>query len=66
MSHKLSVGFNGDLDLLDRMFEDEENKIGTLYTGGYLKDVSSGRFQHSESRKSLEKIVDGVHDKVQG
>lgn len=63
MSYNLSVGFNGNLDLLDRMFEDEENKIGTLYTGGYLKDVSSGRFQHSESRKALEEIVDGVHDK---
>ncbi len=63
MSYKLSVGFNGDLTLLDKMFDDEENKIGTLYTGGYFKAVTSGRYQHSDSRSSLEKIVERVHDK---
>jgi len=63
MDYKLSVGFNGDLDLLERMFEDKNNKIGTLYTGGYLKDVSSGRFQYSDGMNSLEKIVNAVHEK---
>ena len=63
MKYKLSVGFNGNLDLLEKMYEDKENKIGTLYTGGYLKEVTSGRYQHSESEQELEKIVKAVHDK---
>ena len=63
MEYKLSVGFNGNLDLLEKMYEDKENKIGTLYTGGYLKEVTSGRYQHSESEQELEKIVKAVHDK---
>ena len=63
MSYKLSVGFNGDLYLLEKMFDDESNKIGTLYTGGYLRDVTSGRYQHSDSRKELEKVVEKVHEK---
>ena len=63
MDYKLSVGFNGNMELLERMFDDEENKIGTIYTGGYLKDVSSGRYQHSDSRKTLEQIVNKVHEK---
>lgn len=63
MEYRLSVGFNGDLELLEKMYEDKENKIGTLYTGGYLKDVSSGRYQHSENEQHLEKIVKAVHDK---
>ena len=63
MEYKLSVGFNGNLDLLEKMYEDKENKIGTLYTGGYLKEVTSGRYQHSESERELEKIVKAVHDK---
>lgn len=63
MKYKLSVGFNGDLNLLERMFLNKENKIGTLYTGGYLKEISSGRYQHSESAKSLEKIVEKTHEK---
>jgi len=63
MEYKLSVGFNGDLDLLDRMFENEENRIKTLYTGGFLKEVSSGRYQHSEDSKALSKIADRIHEK---
>lgn len=63
MDYKLSVGFNGNMELLERMFDDEANKIGTIYTGGYLKDVSSGRYQHSDSRKTLEQIVNKVHEK---
>lgn len=63
MDYKLSVGFNGDLNLLEKMYEDKENKIGTLYTGGYLKDITSGRYQHSKSEQELEKIVESVHDK---
>lgn len=63
MEYKLSVGFNGDLNLLEKMYDDKENKIGTLYTGGYLKDVTSGRYQHSASEQELEKIVKAVHDK---
>ena len=63
MEYKLSVGFNGDLDLLDRLFEDKNNKIGTLYTGGFLKEVTSGRYQHSNDVKSLEKITEAIHSK---
>jgi len=63
MKYKLSVGFNGDLNLLEKIFEDENNKVGALYTGGYLKEVTSGRYQHSESEKELEKIVEAVHNK---
>ncbi len=63
MEYKLSVGFNGNLDLLEKMYEDKENKIGTLYTGGYLKEVTSGRYQHSKNKQELEKIVKAVHDK---
>ncbi len=63
MEYKLSVGFNGDLDLLEKMYADKENKIGTLYTGGYLKEVTSGRYQHSKSEQELERIVEAVHDK---
>lgn len=63
MEYKLSVGFNGDLDLLEKMYADKGNKIGTLYTGGYLKEVTSGRYQHSKSEQELERIVEAVHDK---
>lgn len=63
MNYKLSVGFNGDLELLDKIFEDKDNKIKTLYTGGFLKDVSSGRYQHSEDEKSLELLADKIHEK---
>ena len=63
MEYKLSVGFNGDLDLLEKMYADKENKIGTHYTGGYLKEVTSGRYQHSKSEQELERIVEAVHDK---
>lgn len=63
MEYKLSVGFNGDLDLLEKIYEDKENKIGTLYTGGYLKEVTSGRYQHSKSEQELKRIVEAVHDK---
>lgn len=63
MEYKLSVGFNGNLELLEKMYEDKENKIGTLYTGGYLKDMTSGRYQHSENEQELEKIITAVHDK---
>jgi len=62
MNYKLSVGFNGNEELLKRINEDNENKVGTLYTGGYLKDVSSGRYQHSKNQKDLERIVKTVHD----
>ncbi len=60
MNYTLSVGFNGDTELLKRMMS-EENKIGTLYTGGYLKNVSSGRYQHNDSREGLEELVKQVH-----
>lgn len=63
MEYKLSVGFNGDLELLEKMFNDKDNKIGTIYTGGYLQDISSGRYQHSDDKKMLEEIVKKVHDK---
>jgi len=63
MEYKLSVGFNGDLELLERMFDDKDNKIGTLYTGGFLRDVSSGRYQHSENEDSLEKLAEKIHEK---
>lgn len=63
MKYKLSVGFNGNLDLLEKMYMDKENKIGTLYTGGYLKEVTSGRYQHSKNEQELERIVEAVHDK---
>ena len=63
MGYKLSVGFNGNLELLEKMYEDKENKIGTLYTGGYLKEVTSGRYQHSKNEQELEKIVEAVHNK---
>ena len=63
MDYKLSVGFNGNLELLEKMFEDKDNKIGTLYTGGYFKDVSSGRYQHSKDKNELENIVKATHDK---
>lgn len=63
MEYKLSVGFNGDLDLLEKMYMDKVNKIGTLYTGGYLKEVTSGRYQHSKNEQELERIVEAVHDK---
>jgi len=63
MDYKLSVGFNGNLELLDKMFEDKNNKIGTLYTGGFLREVSSGRFQFSDDEKKLEKLAQSVHDK---
>jgi len=63
MEYKLSVGFNGNLELLDKMFDDKENKIGTLYTGGFLKEVSSGRFQYSDDEKKLEKITKSIHNK---
>lgn len=63
MEYKLSVGFNGNLDLLEKMYEDKENKIGTLYTGGYLKEVTSGRYQQSKNEQELERIVEAVHDK---
>lgn len=63
MEYKLSVGFNGNLELLDKLFEDKDNKIGTLYTGGFLKEVTSGRYQHSSDAKSLEKIATAIHDK---
>ncbi len=63
MEYKLSVGFNGNLELLEKMYEDKENKIGTLYTGGYLKEVTSGRYQHSKNEQELEKIVEAVHNK---
>lgn len=63
MEYKLSVGFNGNLELLEKMYEDKENKIGTLYTGGYLKEVASGRYQYSKNEQELEKIVKAVHDK---
>lgn len=61
--YKLSVGFNGDLELLDRIFDDKDNKVGTLYTGGYLKELTSGRYQKSKDLKSLETIVERIHDK---
>ena len=61
MEYTLSVGFNGDLELLKRLMS-KENKIGTLYTGGYMREMSSGRYQHSENCKKLEKIVSAVHD----
>lgn len=60
MNYTLSVGFNGDTELLKKMMS-EENKIGTLYTGGYLKNVSSGRYQHNDSREGLEELVKQVH-----
>ena len=63
MEYKLSVGFNGNLELLEKLFDDENNKIGTIYTGGYLRDISSGRYQHSESKEKLEEIVKIVHNK---
>lgn len=63
MEYKLSVGFNGNLELLDKLFEDKDNKIGTLYTGGFLKEVTSGRYQHSSDAKTLEKIATAIHDK---
>ena len=43
MEYKLSVGFNGELDLLEKNYADKENKIGILYTGLYHKEVTSGR-----------------------
>ena len=63
MDYKLSVGFNGDLELLEKMFDDKQNKIGTLYTGGALKEVSSGRYQYSKDIKSLERIAEKIHEK---
>lgn len=63
MEYRLSVGFNGDKELLDRMFSDKDNKIDTLYTGGFLKSVSSGRFQYSDDEKRLEQIAGDIHDK---
>lgn len=63
MEYKLSVGFNGDLELLEKMFDDNKNKIGTLYTGGALKEVSSGRYQYSKDIKSLEIIAEKIHEK---
>jgi len=63
MDYKLSVGFNGDLELLEKMFDDKQNKIGTLYTGGALKEVSSGRYQYSKDIKSLEMIAEKIHEK---
>lgn len=60
MHYKLSIGFNGDIELLKRLMS-EENKIGTLYTGGYLRDVSSGRYQHSLDGENLKKIIDEAH-----
>lgn len=60
MNYTLSVGFNGDIELLKRMMS-VENKIKTLYTGGFLKQVSSGRYQHQEDSKSLAKVVKQVH-----
>lgn len=63
MDYKLSVGFNGNLELLDKMFDDKENKIGTLYTGGFLKEVSSGRFQFSDDERKLEQVAQSIHDK---
>lgn len=63
MEYKLSVGFNGNLELLEKMYMDKEKKIGTLYTGGYLKEVTSGRYQLSKNERELERIVEIVHDK---
>lgn len=63
MEYKLSVGFNGDLNLLEKMFGDTQNKIGTLYTGGALKEVSSGRYQYSKDINSLEVVTEKVHEK---
>lgn len=63
MEYKLSVGFNGNLGLLEKIFNDKDNKVETLYTGGYLKEVSSGRYQYSKSDQDLEKIVEAVHYK---
>ena len=61
MKYTLSVGFNGDLELLNRLMS-KENKIGTLYTGGYMREMTSGRYQHSNDCSNLEKIVTAVHD----
>ena len=61
MNYTLSVGFNGDIELLKNTLEEFKNKIETIYTGGYLKEVSSGRFQFSDGKDTLKNIIDIAH-----
>ena len=62
MKHTLSVGFNGNIQLLNKLLNNPKNAIETIYTGGYLKDVSSGRFQFSEGKENLREIIDKAHE----
>ena len=35
MKYTLSVGFNGDIELLKEILNDSQNKIEKIYTGGF-------------------------------
>lgn len=61
MKHTLSVGFNGDIKLLKQILENPENNIETIYTGGYFKEFSSGRFQFSDNIDELKNIIEIAH-----
>ena len=61
MKYTLSVGFNGDIELLKEILSDSQNKIETIYTGGFWRGVSSGRFQFSDDVETLKNIIKIAH-----
>lgn len=60
-NYTLSVGFNGDIENLKKILSNKQHRIETIYTGGYLKEVSSGRVQYSENKEKLKEIIDISH-----
>lgn len=54
---RLSVGYNGKLETLEKLFKIPVHKIKNVYTGGIKDFLKGGRNQYIDSIKELEKQV---------
>lgn len=61
MDYKLSVGYNGKFEALEKIINASE-KVKNVYTGGVRNKISGGRYQYANTLDELKNQINYAHD----